>query len=232
MSGGRNSPTTVQISSPGSPAASNARPPSPATAARPLPTPPPANPFATLQKSLQPVDLLASDRAPSSPEAMEVALHAWWDSIAPSIEDRRELEAIGHYVRATIGHLKRTDCRHVLDYHRSCATAGAKGLYHPFRDGDVYPLAYAQHIGPYLFSAKGPSRSSRDWAPKGGKDRKRKADSSTSDAARCDLPGHGAHTVAECYTRHPELRVMKGEGQRGAPSSAKKRKAAADEKDT
>ena len=59
-------------------------------------------------------------------------------------------------VRATIGHLKRTDCRHVLDYHRSCATAGAKGLYHPFRDGDVYPLAYAQHIGPVPLLRQGP----------------------------------------------------------------------------
>jgi hypothetical protein len=228
---GSGSPTTVQwqISAPG---ASASLAPPPATA-RSLDAALRSNPFSSLQPSLQPVDVLLSDKPPSSPDALEAALHAWYDSVAPTIADRDELTAVSHYVRATISHLKLTDCRHVLEYHRACASAAAKGLYYPGLHGDVYPLAYAQHIGPHLFSSK--ARSQRDWPgiAKGKPNNKRKADHSSAgeSTARCDLPGHGAHTLAECFTRHPELRLQKGDGKTAPPASKRKKKSAHDDRE-
>jgi hypothetical protein len=166
---------------------------------------------------------------------MEAALHAWLDNITPSIDDRNELAALGLYVRTTVQLLKLVDCRYVLQYHRACASAAELGRYHPLHDGEVYPLAYSMHITPHLMSGKSFNRSQRDWPSRGGKGRKRKAEGSPSrdSSPRCTLPGHGSHTVAECYTRHPELRpTQKGDGKRPSSSSAKKSKAADDAKES
>jgi hypothetical protein len=167
---------------------------------------------------------------------MEAALYAWLDSLAATVEDRRELAAIGRYVRTTVQHLKLVDCRHVLQYHRACASAGATDLYHPLQDGDIYPLAYTMHITPHLFSTRGFNRSQRGGPAKGGS-RKRKPEGAqvadfNGSSRSCDLPGHSSHTPAECFTRHPELRTtQKGDGKRAGPPSAKKLKAADDDKD-
>jgi hypothetical protein len=163
---------------------------------------------------------------------MEAALYAWLDCLTSSVEDRLELAAMGRYVRTTVQLLKLVDCRHVLHYHRACASAGATGLYHPHRNGDIYPLAYSMHISPYLHSARGFNRSQRDGPAKGGKGRKRKAAGAegADSSSRCDLPGHSGHTPAECYTRHPELRTtQKGDGKR-AGSASEKRTTTADDK--
>ena len=221
VSGGAYSPTTVQISSPGSPITINSPPESSSTAAR-LATRPTAstNPFARLQKSLRPVDILASDKAPSTPEALETALHAWFDEVSPEISDRRELTAVSQFVRATIGHLKVVDCKHVLDYHRACATATEVGLYDTLRDGAIYPLAFSVHIAPYL-STRNSGRTQRDW-PARNTGRKRKAADASDSTTPCHLPGHGGHMSAKCYTLHPELRPAKDAAKKSKVDGAGK----------
>ena len=211
VSGGRNSPTTVQIGSPGSPSAVISSPSSSAIGRvrHPVRLATRHNLLANLQPSLQPIDLLASEKAPSTPAALEAALYAWYDKVAPTYENREELMAVDQYVRATINHLKIADCKHVLEYHRHCASAANLGQYDPFTDGPIYALALALHITPNI--GRGSNRFQREW-PARGRDKKRKADpTSASDTASCDLSGHSGHTMAQCYTRHPELRKTKKE---------------------
>ena len=167
---GHNSPTTVRISSPGSSATDDS------AQASPSPFPPTSaigdRHFTTLQPSLQPVDLLSSDKAPSSADAMEDALNAWLDSLSVTLEDRGELAAVALYVRRSIQLLKLVDCRYVLQYHRTCASAGATGLYHPKRDGEIYPLGllHVHRPQPLFLSSLRPAPARRSSTGRQGQE--------------------------------------------------------------
>ena len=189
------------------------------------------DPFSSLQLSLQPVDLMASDKAPSTPDALEAALYAWLDSLAPTAT-KADHAAFDRSVRTTVGHLKVADCRRVLDYHRACASASKDKLYHPVRDGPIYGVAFARHIGLALALPKGNTRKNRDRQPNppSGTGRKRPAarGGSTDPEAACYMDGHGSHTNAECRSQHPLLRTApKSDGQRQAPAAKKPRETAA-----
>jgi hypothetical protein len=222
---GDHSPITIQTTSAGA-SATNRPSPGPTS----LPTRR-SDLFRGSPAALRPIDPRASDKPPSSTAAVEALLYAWYDGeCAGSTLTHEETAAIELYIRATLAHLKVTDHRHVLDYHRMCIAASAKGLYDPLSGGDTYPLAYSRHIGPNLFSAKGNSRPPRAWQSKGANATKRKAATAQApeSSTRCDLPGHANHTIAECYSRHPELRKPK---QSATPAPAKKRKASDDKED-
>ena len=156
-----------------------------------------ATPLA-LAPNVRPVDPLLSDKTPSTPEALKTALFAWYDQCKSGIVDRDELDATELYIRTTLGFLDITDTRHVLDYHLACAAAAYDGKFDKRRDGAVYGVAYAMHIGPFL-AARGGSRNAH--GPRGGKRKEREQSPS-----HCPLPGHVGHSAERCYTTHPNLR--------------------------